>query len=395
MPAKTKTKTKPKQKTKKNPSTTVSLARIPTGLSITPPTPEINSLSEEDLFMKLKKRDSKLMKLPSKSRELYHNLRRQAKKEMKQREKKQKEEEKKIREQELAKQREKEEEEEAERKRIADSEARAERKIREAELKSKQYTQKPKQQSPTSVLDSGVQTGTTKKKKEGKIISNEGFADALVSKLKTVEGLNQSSIKIVPSGSGQLGYYVKFEMPGAVNSEPHFHIFKEGTDQTKETDISWRLIVKVPIIVKTKDGEKVIDLRLLQNTDDPKTRTTDYNSNTLLIRHKSSKKGQTQLKSVNIDQNSSIVINNIIQSIKASFEVTDEPDLRAKLVNIFENEPFTLKNLWNSVTLWYFNKWASKTRGKLNGGKKTKKKSKSKKCGRNLFKMIKKTIRIR
>ena len=69
------------------------------------------------------------------------------------------------------------------------------------------------------------------------------------------------------------------------------------------------------------------------------------------------------------------------------------------MVNIFENEPFTLKKLWNSVTLWYFNKWASKTRGKLNGGKKTnkktKKKSKSKKCGRNLFKMIKKTIRIR
>jgi hypothetical protein len=188
-------------------------------------------------------------------------------------------------------------------------------------------------------------------------------------------------------------------MPGAVNSEPHFHIFKEGTDQTKETDISWRLIIKVPIIVKTKDGEKVIDLRLLQNTDDPKTRTTDYNSNTLLIRHKSSKKGQIQLKSVNIDQKSSVIINNIIQSIKASFEVTDDPDLRAKLVNIFENEPFTLKKLWNSVTLWYFNKWASKTRGKLNGGKKTnkktKKKSKSKKCGRNLFKMIKKTIRIR
>ena len=249
------------------------------------------------------------------------------------------------------------------------------------------------------MIDTGVQIGTTQKKKQEKITSNEGFANALVSKLKTVEGLNQSSIKIVPSGSGQLGFYVKFEMPGAVDSEPHFHIFKEGTDQTKETDISWRLIVKVPINVKTKQGDKVIDLRLLQNTDDPKTRTTDYNSNTLLIRHKSSKKGQTQLKSVNIDQNSSIVINNIIQSIKQSFEVTDEADLRAKLVNIFENEPLTLKNLWNSVTLWYFNKWALKTRGKLNGGKKTKKKtkkkSKSKKCGRNLFKMIKKTIRIR
>ena len=40
----------------------------------------------------------------------------------------------------------------------------------------------------------------------------------------------------------------------------------------------------------------VIDFRLLQNTDDPKARTSDYNSNILLIRHKSSKKGQTQLK---------------------------------------------------------------------------------------------------
>ncbi len=393
MPAKT------KQKTKKKPSSSIAISRLPSNMSITPPTPDVNSLTDDDFLMKLRKRDSKLMKLPSKSRELYHNIRRQAKKEMKLREKKQKEEERKIRDKELAIQREKEQEEEAERKRIADSEAKAARKIREAEFKRKQFTQKHKEPSPTSVLDISKQTETRKKKKREVITSTKGFADALVSKLKTVEGLNQSSIKIVPSGSGQLGYYVKFEMPGAVNSEPHFHIFKEGTDQTKETDISWRLIIKVPIIVKTKDGEKVIDLRLLQNTDDPKARTSDYNSNTLLIRHKSSKKGQTQLKSVNIDQKSSIIINNIIQSIKASFEVTDEPDLRAKLVNIFENEPFTLKKLWNSVTLWYFNKWASKTRGKLNGGKKTnkktKKKSKSKKCGRNLFKMIKKTIRIR
>lgn len=226
------------------------------------------------------------------------------------------------------------------------------------------------------------------------MLKNSDFAQRLSDKMKQL-GLTNVAIK--SAKNKQPGYYVEFNMNGVVNNVAHFHIFKEQEDGG-----GWRLILKLPFIVKTTSGNiREIDLRLLQNNDIIKERSESYNNNRIIIREKT-QHGQTLLGESLVNKSVPSLKQDIKTALTSKISDIDTSDLDITLNKIFENNRNNIGDVWIPISEWYYNDWGKSTRGVLYGGriKKNKKttrknKRKSKKCGRNLFKMIKKTIRLR